>query len=226
MSEPVIFKTQAFGGFQKEAVLSYIDGITADSQKTKEELEAKLAQLEEQVVVLKGQVPTDEQKAAQESLAKRCQELEELSKKTAAQLAEQQKAGESKDLELTKAKERLAKLQIDVENSAFKAKKYDEISMKVGSLVIESKQQAERIVEKAREDARRETKEKEEQVQKIYTEFEQFRQGVEHLRLELRDTLEMMDSQLEKLGLSLDAPEINKEEKHTYAPFHLRGDLK
>ncbi len=49
MSNPVIFKTSAFGGFQKAAVLSYIDQMNADSQKLKEELDGKIAALEARV---------------------------------------------------------------------------------------------------------------------------------------------------------------------------------
>lgn len=63
MSNPVIFKTSAFGGFQKTAVLSYIDQMNADSQKLKAELDEKIAALEAQVSELKGQLPSEEEKA-------------------------------------------------------------------------------------------------------------------------------------------------------------------
>ena len=53
MSNPVIFKTSAFGGFQKAAVLSYIDQMNADSQKLKEEL-AKQGLTDEVAVVQTG----------------------------------------------------------------------------------------------------------------------------------------------------------------------------
>ena len=61
MSNPVIFKTSAFGGFQKTAVLSYIDQMNADSQKLKAELDEKIAALEAQVSELKGQLPSEEE---------------------------------------------------------------------------------------------------------------------------------------------------------------------
>lgn len=54
--------------------------------------------------------------------------------------------------------------------------------MKVGSLVIDAKQQADRIVERAKEEARAVTREKEERLEKMNADFLQFKQNVEQMR--------------------------------------------
>ena len=53
--------------------------------------------------------------------------------------------------------------------------------------------------------------------------FLQFKQNVEQLRGELRETLELLDGKLEKLGVAPQEKQpIQAEvEKRTFAPFHL-----
>lgn len=154
MSNPVIFKTSAFGGFQKAAVLSYIDQMNADSQKLKEELDGKIAALEARVSELKGQLPSEEEKAAaverEETQQKKSREMEELINQLNQEMARQQKLLSDKDEEIKQMNERTRKLQFQAESHSFKAKKYDEIAMKIGSLVIDAKQQEALMVEKSK----------------------------------------------------------------------------
>ena len=53
--------------------------------------------------------------------------------------------------------------------------------------------------------------------------FLQFKQNVDQLRTELRETLELLDSKLSKLGAASrqESQKNEAEEKHTFAPFHL-----
>lgn len=53
--------------------------------------------------------------------------------------------------------------------------------------------------------------------------FLQFKQNVEQMRSELRETLELLDRKLEKLGAD-PAKSVSEDaagEKRTFAPFHL-----
>ena len=126
MSNPVIFKTSAFGGFQKAAVLSYIDQMNADSQKLKEELDGKIAALEARVSELKGQLPSEEEKAAaverEEAQQKKSREMEELINQLNQEMARQQKLLSDKDEEIKQMNERTRKLQFQAESHSFKAK--------------------------------------------------------------------------------------------------------
>ena len=201
--------------------------MNADSQKLKAELDEKIAALEAQVSELKGQLPSEEEKAAalqrEESQQKKSREMTELIERLNQEIDRQQKLLADKDEDIKRMNERARKLQFQAESHSFKAQKYDEIAMKVGSLVIDARQQADRIVERAKEEARAVTREKEERLEKMNADFLQFKQNVEQMRGELRDTLEFLDRRLEKLGIN---PEqgVSKEsceEKHTFAPFHL-----
>lgn len=193
MSNPVIFKTSAFGGFQKTAVLSYIDQMNADSQKLKAELDEKIAALEAQVSGIKRPTPFGGRKscsaAARRIPTEKSREMTELIERLNQEIDRQQKLLADKDEDIKRMNERARKLQFQAESHSFKAQKYDEIAMKVGSLVIDAKQQADRIVERAKEEARAVTREKEERLEKMNADFLQFKQNVEQMRGELRDTL-------------------------------------
>ena len=48
MSEQIIFKNQAFGGFNKEEVLKYIDSLNAKHTEEQEKTNAEAANLSDQ----------------------------------------------------------------------------------------------------------------------------------------------------------------------------------
>ena len=57
MSEQVIFKNQAFGGFNKEEVLKYIDGINAKNFEEQEQLNNEISSLTEELKVERRSAP-------------------------------------------------------------------------------------------------------------------------------------------------------------------------
>ena len=75
----------------------------------------------------------------------------------------------------------------------------------------------------AEEEAQKVTREKEERLEKMQGELQQFQQNVDQLRAQLKETLEWMDRKLERLGMlpQQEAALEPEEEKHTFAPFHL-----
>ena len=223
MSNPAIFKTSVFGGFQKTAVLTYIDQLNADHQKRKTELDGKIAALEQQIAQLQAQVPTEEEKTAAEEQKQQTQQAQTLKQKHNKQKDKQQKTLAEKDAEIQQFAKRVHKLQFQAESHAFKAQKYDEIAMKIGTLVIDAKQRSDRIIAQAEEEAQKVTREKEERLEKMQGELQQFQQNVDQLRAQLKETLEWMDRKLERLGMlpQQEAALEPEEEKHTFAPFHL-----
>ena len=60
MSEQIIFKNQAFGGFNKEEVLKYIDSLNAKHTEEQEKTNAEAANLSDQVTDLKIKVEDGE----------------------------------------------------------------------------------------------------------------------------------------------------------------------
>ena len=235
MKDPVILKSSLFGGFKKAGVLSYIDQLDSESQKLKAELDEKIAQLEQQVASLEKQIPTEAEKQEQqqrlEDSRQKNQVLLSLTQKLEEEIGRQNTLLEQKDEEIRQATERIRKLQFTADSHALKAQKYDDIAMKIGSLIIEAKQQADAIVEKARAEADAITKEKEEKLEKMNGEFIQFKANMDDIRQQLQSTMASLDGRLEDMGTRSAAEagigkEQPKEEKRTFAPFHLAQNFR
>ena len=171
MKDPVILKSSLFGGFKKANVLSYIDQLDRDSQSLKAQLDEKIAELEAQVTSLEKQIPSEEEKQAAalrlEESQQKNQVLFTLTQKLEQEIDRQNTLLQQKDEEIRQATERIRKLQFTADSHALKAQKYDDIAMKIGSLIIEAKQQADAIVEKAKAEADAITKEKEAKLEKM-----------------------------------------------------------
>ena len=232
MKDPVILKSSLFGGFKKANVLSYIDQLDRDSQQLKAQLDEKIAELEAQVTSLEKQIPSEEEKQAaalrlEESQHKN-QVLFTLTQKLEQEIDRQNALLQQKDEEIRQATERIRKLQFTADSHALKAQKYDDIAMKIGSLIIEAKQQADAIVEKAKAEADAITKEKEAKLEKMNGEFMQFKANVDDLRRQLQSTMASLDGKLEDMGTRSAAEAQNepKEEKRTFAPFHLAQNFR
>ena len=232
MKDPVILKSSLFGGFKKANVLSYIDQLDRDSQSLKAQLDEKIAELEAQVTSLEKQIPSEEEKQAAalrlEESQQKNQVLFTLTQKLEQEIDRQNTLLQQKDEEIRQATERIRKLQFTADSHALKAQKYDDIAMKIGSLIIEAKQQADAIVEKAKAEADAITKEKEAKLEKMNGEFMQFKANVDDLRRQLQSTMASLDGKLEDMGTRSAAEAQNepKEEKRTFAPFHLAQNFR
>lgn len=232
MKDPVILKSSLFGGFKKANVLSYIDQLDRDSQQLKAQLDEKIAELEAQVTSLEKQIPSEEEKQAAalrlEESQQKNQVLFTLTQKLEQEIDRQNTLLQQKDEEIRQATERIRKLQFTADSHALKAQKYDDIAMKIGSLIIEAKQQADAIVEKAKAEADAITKEKEAKLEKMNGEFMQFKANVDDLRRQLQSTMASLDGKLEDMGTRSAAEAQNepKEEKRTFAPFHLAQNFR
>lgn len=232
MKDPVILKSSLFGGFKKANVLSYIDQLDRDSQSLKAQLDEKIAELEAQVTSLEKQIPSEEEKQAAalrlEESQQKNQVLFTLTQKLEQEIDRQNALLQQKDEEIRQATERIRKLQFTADSHALKAQKYDDIAMKIGSLIIEAKQQADAIVEKAKAEADAITKEKEAKLEKMNGEFMQFKANVDDLRRQLQSTMASLDGKLEDMGTrsAAEAQGEPKEEKRTFAPFHLAQNFR
>ena len=83
-------------------------------------------------------------------------------------------------------------------------------------------------MEKAKAEADAITKEKEAKLEKMNGEFMQFKANVDDLRRQLQSTMASLDGKLEDMGTRSAAEAQNepKEEKRTFAPFHLAQNFR
>lgn len=164
MEQDGIFKTTAFGGFDKQAVLAYIDKLTEqfhlseleyqkqlegfskaqDSQLTYiHQLENQLSETEGKLEAVAAQLETER------GTALSTQEMDAVRAK--ADTAEQKYHALTQELEAQRESNR--QLQYKMESFAFKSKKYDELSVEVGDALLSARQNAEQITAQAQAEA-------------------------------------------------------------------------
>ena len=158
MEEQILFKTTALGGFEKKAVLAYIDELTAKHH-------AELAQKEERINSLFAEKQEASHRASESqslvnSLTGQLQEaqkkLEELEQKLANQEREtniQKTVVKEKDQEIRAQAEKCRQLQFQVETLDRKSKKFDEAAAQVGALLVDARSTAQSIIAEAKAEA-------------------------------------------------------------------------
>lgn len=160
-----IFKTAAFGGFDKKSVLTYIETLTEKHLAEEEELRRRMQEfskaqdsqvayikkLESQVTDLEGKL---------EAVATQLETERSVSPHAASQINELlQKNGELEkqvdtlEQEVKLQAERSRQLQFKAESMTYKSQKYDEMSNQIGDAMLVAKSNADKMVNDAKKQA-------------------------------------------------------------------------
>ena len=206
MEEQILFKTTALGGFEKKAVLAYIDELTVKHQ-------AELAEKEEKIDSLFAEKQEASRRASESqslvnSLTGKLQEarkkLEELEKKLASQEREtniQKTVVKEKDHEIRAQAEKCRQLQFQVETLGRKSKKFDEAAAQVGAVLVDARSTAQSIIAEAkseadvlREETSRSAKGMEEEILRFQKELGGLRAALGELTQQAVSRLDEVDS--------------------------------
>ena len=168
MANDVIFKTKAFGGFNKEEVMTYINRLISE----KEELENKCKELTDEKNDLKNEVSEISQKLkeTEEKVTKSAEEYEKLSKILEAEREVRDAVCKEKDefgVEILKLNKELNELKnkpvlteedaevLKAENSKLKAEcdKLKAMEQQVGAAMLDARLRSDELVKEAEEKA-------------------------------------------------------------------------
>lgn len=168
MANDVIFKTKAFGGFNKEEVMTYINRLISE----KEELENKCKELTDEKNNLKNEVSEISQKLkeTEEKVTKSAEEYEELSKILEAERevsAAVYNEKEEFNVEILKLNKELNELKnkpvlteeaaevLKAENAKLKAEcdKLKAMEQQVGAAMLDARLRSDELVKEAEEKA-------------------------------------------------------------------------
>ena len=168
MANDVIFKTKAFGGFNKEEVMTYINRLISE----KEELENKCKELTDEKNDLKNEVSENSQKLkeTEEKVTKSAEEYEKLSKILEAEREVRDAVCKEKDefsVEILKLNKELNELKnkpvlseedaevLKAENSKLKAEcdKLKAMEQQVGAAMLDARLRSDELVKEAEEKA-------------------------------------------------------------------------
>lgn len=154
MDKQVIFKS-ALNGFEKTAVLKYIDELNSKLAAKENELQQQSDNWENERYELKDQVSAAEQKAAEleKQLAEEQAKLKEIEAARDVLTAEVKKLSqqvEEQEHELILQREQNRLIRSQAETVELKSKKYDEAAASIGDVLLESRQEGSRIIAEAR----------------------------------------------------------------------------
>ena len=141
-------------GYEKEAVLKYIDEMSRSAKQTEEQLGQKLEQITRSREELEGQIADFEQKLQSvsdnlDSEQGKNKKLNEMITLLQEEIDRQRRRSESRERDYQNIQEQNRALQEQVRQMAGNSKKYEEAAAAIGSAVLEAQQTAQAIVEKA-----------------------------------------------------------------------------
>ena len=193
MSEQGLFKT-VFSGFDKKAVLQYIQELSEQAGKAREELEGQLREKEEQIASLQSQLQEKEEQIAGlsadcELYKSRISELNGTQSSLSFRLEKQVQLTDEKDRELKIQQESNRQLQFKVESLEYKSRRYDEVAQEIGATLADARHNAAQISEQARTEAN-------EMARRLSGELNAFRQEVSGMKSQMLGEMERLMDQV------------------------------
>lgn len=143
-NEQVMLKTSLFGGFEKREVLSYIDKLREQNEKSVEQLEFQMNDMSSARTKLEQQIGSFEKTMAglEQQLAQKSVKINELT----TEVSSLKTALDQKEHALNVSKEQSRVLALKAQSFEYKAGRYDEMAEQVGDIIIEAKRSATEIV--------------------------------------------------------------------------------
>ena len=154
MEKQVIFKS-ALNGFEKSAVLKYIDEMNSkyaasvkEYQQQAEELENEKYELSDQLTELKQALTELQKKVESEQalLLEQLQAREELIENLKTEMKALAQKNEEQEHELIMQREQNRLIREQAESIEAKSKKYDEAAASIGTVILSARQDAEKII--------------------------------------------------------------------------------
>lgn len=201
------FKTAAFG-FNKKDVIDYIFDLTTQKEQNEKSAAEQIAELTAE---------RDRLLAENEVLSKTKSELEEKNQQLKAEVADAdihrsrlfEEINESRRMLLDNEREfnikneQIAKLISENEAYAAECEKYAEISRDVGKTIMEAKNMATEIVEKAKKEAEEVRKASEKNAQETLREVASAQNEVDTLKRNLSDVVRVCENRIKTVELNL-----------------------
>lgn len=200
-------RTSAFGGFNKNDVLAYIEALSRKYKTVESDLNGKISELSASRENLAEQVNDFSARIA--SLEEACSKAQELAEKT----KEEREAARSEASEL-----RRKAVMLEVENNRLKsqlssgekeAEKIREEKEKIADAIIDARKNAQLIMNTARDQAVGKIRDAEEEINGLHNKVESFIGDVEGMKQAMAEMLQRMEGNVSEISLRLD--ELHKE---------------
>ncbi len=206
--EQVLLKTSFFGGFDKGEVLSYIDRLREQNRTMAAELEGKLdgmararGELAEQVTGFEGKISEMERQL--DASAGRIRELTGMVETLKGAVAEQQRQCDAKERELRTQKEQTRQISLRAQNYEYKARRYEELSTQIGDILLETREDAGKLLQQAEREADRIKSAAVTASEKVAEEMRSMRTDLAAVREHIAGLLDSMNQRLDEIDRML-----------------------
>ena len=200
-------RTSAFGGFNKNDVLTYIDALSRKYKAVETELNGRITELTSSREALAEQV--EDFSARISALEEACAKAQDAAEKTKAE----REAARSEASEL-----RRKAVLLEVENNRLKsqissgekdAEKVREEKEKIADAIIDARKNAQLIMDSARDQAVGKIRDAEEEINGLHHKVESFISDVEGMKHAMAEMLRKVEGNVGEISLRLD--ELHKE---------------
>ncbi len=218
MSEQIIFKNQAFGGFNKEEVLKYIDSLNAKHTEEQEQASAENASLASQITDLK--IKTEEGEKSFNELMNAYNEMREhyMMLKTRCDNLESDNAKlktrcEIAEKELCIEKELNKQLEDKMEQERQKADEHAAEEKRLVAAMKEMGDSARVMLNGAKNNAQSIINDAQASAESINAEIDSFCAELEKTKAFMQDSLSVLTQRLEYIGKTAAAAKIASDGK-------------
>lgn len=210
MTENVIFQTKTFGGFDKKAVLEYIDKAAEKARKTEEELNAQLEKIQGQNCELKQQ--KEDLEGQLEDAGQKQEELSAMLEKIEKELGKCRQEKEEQGEQLTLAIKQNLELKNALSLHKEKSRKYDEISSKLSGTMLHAQKTAEEMVLEAKASAEKISSKTQQDCEEIRSKMKHFQKEVFDLKYCIGEAFTTLNKQMEQLSTAVERVAVQLEE--------------
>lgn len=203
----VKIRTSAFGGFNKNDVLAYIDALSKKAKTVEQKLEEKITTLSGSRENLASQV---------NEFSARIAELEDACSQAQQQVQQAKVESEAAKNEVSELRRKAGYLE--VENSKLRSqintvqaseKNLQEEKAKIADVIIDARKNAQLIMDSARDDAVMKIHEAEEEVNSLHNKVGSFIREVEGMKRSMAEMLRNVEGNVNEITLKLE--ELHKE---------------
>lgn len=223
MAEQAIFKSQTFGGFNKDEVLKYIDNMSAQHSEEQEKSNAEIAALASEVAEKDEKLSAteanlgelqkkyDEIMAAYEELRQHYLMLKEHSDNIEAANEKLASRLEATEKELAIEKEMNSQLRERIEFEERRAEEYAAQERRIAAAIDDAGDSTKLMLANAKAGAQSLIAEAQSSAEEINSEIDSFKSELEKTRSFMEDSLAVLLQRLEYIGKTADAAKLPSE---------------
>lgn len=229
MAEQAIFKSQTFGGFNKEEVLKYIDKMSSEHSEEQEKSNAEIAELSAKIEERENKLREtnesledlrkkyDEIMAAYEELRQHYLMLKEHSDNIEAENEKLSARIEKAENELVIEKEINAQLKEKIELEERKSEEFSARERKIIAAIDDAGDSTKLMLANAKSGAQSIIAEAQSSAEGINAEIDVFRSELEKTKSFMEDSLAVLVQRLEYIGKTAEAVKLPSESRNEKA---------